>query len=341
MDEQGRSSCNFEDSAALDRLSELPESILVQIISQLPMEDAVRTGALSTRWKNLWKHVDEITVNHPIQKLYDDCPFMPDDVMVKEFVSIVNGTLIQYSRRNIKRFALLVEYVYDIANDVLDEWFQWVYSRKVEILTLKLPMSVYCAPEWFCHNSSLSKLDIEGPADIKFLDEVVNWRSLRILSLTSVDISDEDIAKVLLGCPVLKTLVMNQVSGVSKLNIVSSKVKELRLINRRNGNEEWFEVNAPRLEHLEISGSYRGAVLRLKDVSSLRKVTLTFECMDHCYQPFDVDLFLAREVPILESVRHVEELTFGREFIQVRLILWLCVFSICSSLCKSVSEPRR
>ncbi|KAF5190329.1 hypothetical protein FRX31_020083 [Thalictrum thalictroides] len=40
-----------------DMISDLPAAILVQILSFLPMEDAVKTGILSKRWDHLWTKV--------------------------------------------------------------------------------------------------------------------------------------------------------------------------------------------------------------------------------------------------------------------------------------------
>ncbi|XP_051124380.1 F-box protein At5g03100-like isoform X2 [Andrographis paniculata] len=325
-----------------DRLSELPESLLLEILSRLEMEDAVRTGAISTKWRNLWKLADGIAVHYPFRKLYGRyLNFMTCEVVVREFVSVVSRTLSQFTSRNIKRFSLVVDYVIDIDCQMFDELLEWAFLRNVEILLLTFPMSVYSAPEWFCHNSSLKKLDIEGPIDFKLLGSIVNWCSLKSLSLSLVEISDEDIAKVLSGCQVLESLVLNQVSGISKLNFGSSAVRKLRVVNHRNYDNEFFEVIAPWLEQLEISGPYRGSDIRLKDVSSLLKAGLTFECVDHFYGPFDVDVFIRREAPILESLCAVEELAFGRELIQVMSLLKLLGRQCPSFKCKHLTLHSR
>ncbi|CAL5017131.1 unnamed protein product [Urochloa decumbens] len=44
-------------AAAVDRLSDLPDIVLLEILSRLTFRQAVRTGALSRRWRSLWHDV--------------------------------------------------------------------------------------------------------------------------------------------------------------------------------------------------------------------------------------------------------------------------------------------
>ncbi|KAM0941648.1 putative F-box domain-containing protein [Dioscorea sansibarensis] len=47
----------YSDKIIIDRISELPDALLFQILSFLQMQDAMQVCCVSTRWKHLWKSV--------------------------------------------------------------------------------------------------------------------------------------------------------------------------------------------------------------------------------------------------------------------------------------------
>jgi hypothetical protein len=46
-----------------DRLSDLPDGVLLHILSFLKTKHVIRTCVLSTRWKYLWKHVPTLILH--------------------------------------------------------------------------------------------------------------------------------------------------------------------------------------------------------------------------------------------------------------------------------------
>jgi hypothetical protein len=55
---------NYNDDENKDILSNLPECVLLHILSFLSTKHTVQTCILSIRWKNLWKRVPAFVINY-------------------------------------------------------------------------------------------------------------------------------------------------------------------------------------------------------------------------------------------------------------------------------------
>nr|GEV38068.1 hypothetical protein [Tanacetum cinerariifolium] len=109
-----------------DRITELPDCLLIEIISSLPeTKEAIRTGTLTKQWQNLWPDVlNLIFIN---QNYYE----------LEKFVSLVDKTLTKCSQLNLHKFAIRTSYDVQFESP-FNSWIRYAVSRNVQDLELNL-----------------------------------------------------------------------------------------------------------------------------------------------------------------------------------------------------------
>ncbi|KAF3617058.1 hypothetical protein FXO38_34209 [Capsicum annuum] len=122
-----------------DRLSQLPEEVLVSILSKLTMEEVVATSFLSSRWRYLWKHVPCLSFNRP------ELPNMGLNRMkictskIMRHISWINHMLDYHKCPVLEEFSIsfpFLESVSDAAEREVFKWLNFASSRKIQSLNL-------------------------------------------------------------------------------------------------------------------------------------------------------------------------------------------------------------
>ncbi|KAH9737235.1 F-box domain-containing protein [Citrus sinensis] len=178
-----------------DRLSELSDDVLVNVLSCLTIQDAARTSILSSRWRYLWKwftgclnfHNSLTTAAHKFE-LRDDKVF---DVERRKFVSWVNQVLRSLQSRTMEELRIRFDVTSD---DDIHNWIKFAVEKKVRRLELNFrrflagrwEVGQYNFPPHFVSYSSFS--------------------SLTELSLINVAITGDILAHLLSYCPLLEHL---------------------------------------------------------------------------------------------------------------------------------------
>ncbi|PHU14781.1 hypothetical protein BC332_15986 [Capsicum chinense] len=122
-----------------DRLSQLPEEVLVSILSKLTMEEVVATSFLSSRWRYLWKHVPCLSFNRP------EIPNMGLNRMkictskIMRHISWINHMLDYHKCPVLEEFSIsfpFLESVSDAAEREVFKWLNFASSRKIQSFNL-------------------------------------------------------------------------------------------------------------------------------------------------------------------------------------------------------------
>ncbi|XP_060198786.1 F-box/LRR-repeat protein At3g03360-like [Lycium barbarum] len=327
------------DKTLDDRISELPDALLVQILSLLPTKDAVASCVLSNRWRYLWNSIHNF---HFAGSNYYN--------KVENFVSLVDHVLTHCTCSKIKKFQLDLpenpEWNFD---SNISQWINFAVEREVEDVvlcsydedvTFELPICI-------CTCSSLITLDWR--CCVLDNESVIEWKSLKSLKLDYIFVDDDDLAKILLGCPALETLELSFFDGFRRLEITSSNLKRLTLARHwwfYGRVEDPLEIIAPYLQHLEILGDLEYLKCRLVDVSSLVTARLTFNitCITNIVEvnlnaqhdgcgDYHQD-FRNLVLDYLQKLSYVAELTIGWWLAEVVFMLRLKGASLPKLKCK-------
>ncbi|XP_051123488.1 F-box/LRR-repeat protein At3g26922-like isoform X2 [Andrographis paniculata] len=318
---------------APDRLTNLPLLPRLKILSSLPIDEAVRTGVLSRRWRNLWKYMDDITVTYPSKKLwkcFDDLELdgyeseEATDEWVYQNMKAAGNMLRQLRNRHIKKLTLHCEH--DPPVEFAYQWVKFAFSRKVKVLVLKFLGINYSAPDWFGKNSSLEDMSVRGCFFFE-IDGEVRWTLLKRLSLRFLRISDGEMSKILDGCPLLEDLILRNVNNLKTLSVACPSVKNLMIMNENSDIEtDLNEITAPWVQSLKIDEVLTENALQLKSLSSLRKahINIVYKGKNDNF-----DWFVKRGSEVLEGVVLIEQLSLRGDIVKVPGIMYVLQHAPC------------
>ncbi|XP_010320506.1 F-box protein At5g03100 [Solanum lycopersicum] len=263
-----------------DSISELPDALILQILSLLPTKDAFTTSILSKRWQYLWRSV---------YNFFIQCE---DKSQTKNFISFVNYALDKSTCSKIINFHLdfthlskyesQLKFVDDELLFPISRWLSAAVKRNVENVVLLSDSYDYESidlPDTIYKCSTLITLDLTR---CTFNDEFsIDWKFLKTLKLNDLKLQDDIIVKILSGCPALENLEISEFYGLSHLEINSSNLKRLKFEDYSSYYDESdhpsLDIVAPNIQHLEISEDMYDLKCRLINVSSVVSAKLNFQ----------------------------------------------------------------
>ncbi|XP_019096401.1 PREDICTED: putative F-box/LRR-repeat protein At3g18150 [Camelina sativa] len=290
---KGRRRSSRRIKGAVDLISSLPDVILQDILTFVPTKLAIRTSLLSKRWRHVWCNISSLSFDYDrLDQAYS-----------------ISETLTHYTALKMMKFHLHTTSFIGIC-----KWIKFVMSRNVEKISLDL--TEYNFPDFFYINTSVKKLSIRLSISATIPPRCsVSWTSLQKLYLRHCFFTDESIAKILSGCPILESLKLDFYSELRILDLSKSMRLRTLEINESASGFGPTQIVAPYL-HCLVLTSTKSSLFTLVDVSSLAEAKLTI-----CISPFqyniEADILQNMVLKLLKELQNVEKLTFEEILLQV------------------------
>ncbi|KAH6802130.1 hypothetical protein C2S51_033576 [Perilla frutescens var. frutescens] len=249
----------------IDRLSALPDPLILMILSLLPTRNVVQTSILSRRWNYLW-------IKIPCLRFSDG---NWDTTRARNFIQ---RTLMLWNGPQLREFQISFGREFDAAlHGDLDLWILFAKTMKVEELDVRLPNDysrplakypVYSPPLCLYRVQSLKYARLIGFS----LENVgmVQWDQLCGLELVGAGFTEDAIIKVLAGCPQLSRLRLGYFGRHQNMSIRSNSLRELYVNCPKYSASKntLLSISAPNLVEFQFVGAPHTYYL-LSDVPSL------------------------------------------------------------------------
>ncbi|CAF2269041.1 unnamed protein product [Brassica rapa] len=278
-----------------DFISSMPDEILHHILSFTVTISAIRTSALSRRWRHLWRELTSLYIHD----------FGPQ-------ARGINQILTHYTAPKIMSFHLGI-YNDNHSTAQINSWIEFAMSRRVQDLSLTFfNHRKYTFPDFFNLSSSIEQLSVKLRDRHMIPGATVSWESLRNLSLRRCRIRDESIVKIISGCPKLEFLALYYCALFNCLDLS----KSLSLTRLEMKHHPWLsrstKIIAPNIHYLRLKTS---DTCNLVDVSSLTEAYLDIG-IDGNFS-FSVDYLLTMVLKMIAKLQNVERLTVSKTVLQI------------------------
>ncbi|KAL3619063.1 hypothetical protein CASFOL_036633 [Castilleja foliolosa] len=280
----------------IDRLSALPDSLIIHILSLLDfdVDKVAATCVLSKRWQFIWSELPSLYFSNHSCLIEDK----------RDFVSWVGRTLLLRSSGTHLESLGISFFHYDecFATDIY-AWVRFAIRSKVKELSLVIQSSPhsYKPPQVLYSASSLRYLYVLHC--VLAPGVAIDWPSMTGIWIRNAEVDENLIRKIILGCPVLRRLSLLLCWGFERLDLDSTSLDMLEIShpNGKEGGKSVFEISAPYLRNLHIRFDAVWGKMQLMNVSSLISVGICFTTFDNSVE------VLNNTMELFENIRHVKD----------------------------------
>lgn len=249
----------------VDRISKLPDDILISILSRLTIEEAARASVLSYRWRYLWRFftgsldfIDPYKIRR-LAILSDPYYKCEDNYFIlakrRNFINLVDPILGLLQTKSLQQLRIC----YPVNSDYdVDSWVQFAVDKRVQTLELDF--------------SGSKKEGHELHTFSPYFKTTSSFSSLLSLRLTDVDIPEEVLHYLLCYCPLLEVLRLKGAERLIRIRVSGPSLKLKYLELRDLPNLSSLEIDAANLLSFEFCA--RELIVDFKHVPSLAEMSI-------------------------------------------------------------------
>lgn len=240
---------NHQDEIMEDWMGQLPDDILINIISRLSLKEAAKTSVLSRRWKDLWTYTTSLNFDAPelVLNIWRGLAIM--EFERSKYISWVNKVLELHRGSNLSDFRVRFN-LSDSHDSVITNWIYTAIAKRVQNFELDL------RPGMYKHDYAFPLEFCDGLRRHHDLSAV---KSLRSLHFNTVNITGEILEFFMQNCPLLDRMCVIDSSTLSSLKVVGSSIKLKHLDIQSCYFLKKIEISAPNL----VSFKYYGREIKL------------------------------------------------------------------------------
>ncbi|XP_010511667.1 PREDICTED: putative F-box protein At1g67390 [Camelina sativa] len=234
-----------------DRISKLPDKVLVKILATMSTEDVIKTSALSKRWKSVWKQVPFLHFDMLVD--INKTPLAPESIT--QVINRHNGKLEGCS---IIHYAQLCQDSLLGTDSVLETW--------IELLTLKKQTKAIALSNRHGNGTETNRLLLSVNLfshprlktvflyryNLKTANAFNNCYNLKILKLEKIYAEVNVFNRIIASCPSLKVLVLHRVVWRIKKACLKIHSNSLKLLHVSCTGVDSIEVYALLLDIFSI-----------------------------------------------------------------------------------------
>jgi hypothetical protein len=314
---------NFVESS--DRISILLDSIALHILSFLTMEDIARLSVVSKRWRALCISIPSLT--------FDGMKYEHNHRKHDCFMDFLDRFIFRRSEIKMLQFCVCwISNKWYLEGFRVLTWLHYAVRCNVEVLDLELNIGLLQMPLNVFRCESLRFLTVDLHGQILQLPSSNGFTKLQSLTLKRVRVLDKlFVEHVLSFCESLNKLCLDNVIGISNINIRSSSLKYLEIRSYDYNDLFLIDVSVELLDELIVGWKFTPSGDRSLKIAAPHLKYLTWDGFgpDHyvlgnleCLRSFALSLEELSSssylVECFNSVKGIEDLVIHVQCLKVR-----------------------